>query len=398
MDDKLHPDADLIDWMTAVRRHLHQQPELGYQEYATAAYIEEKLAETGVTRVKRLMRTGVLARLGPEDAALPAVALRADIDALPILEQTGLPFASQKSGIMHACGHDGHVAMLLGAARLLSGLDLPGQVVLLFQPAEETDGGAQGMIVEGALNGVSAIFGGHIERLFQVGEIAVQPGIICAYTDEFRITITGKGGHAAKPHDSVDSIVAASSLVLQLQTLISREIDPLEPAVLTIGKIHGGSAANAIAETTLLHGTVRSTDATVRQVLFSGIRRMVQGLAQLYPVKTEVEIAEGYPPVINETRASRMARMAAEATVGKAGVIGQPRPSMCGEDFSFYLAKVPGCFVRFGARKKGHEQESAHSPRFDFDERVLPVGAAFLARVALNALAHIDELRDTARG
>ncbi|MFZ5762521.1 MAG: M20 metallopeptidase family protein [Thermodesulfobacteriota bacterium] len=377
-------------WMSAIRRHLHRHPELGYQEHATAAFIEEKLAELGITRVKRMMATGVAAWLGKEGAT-PTVALRADIDALAVHEQTGLPFASASPGIMHACGHDGHVAMLLGAARLLKDCELPGQVALLFQPAEEADGGAQGLIAEGALEGAGMIFGGHIERLYPVGQIAVQEGIICAYTDEFRLTVTGKGGHAAKPHDSRDSIVAASALVAQLQTLISRETDPVAPAVITIGTIQGGTAANAIAEETVLTGTVRSVDPATRATLFNGLRRMAAALEGLYQVSTTVTIGNGYPPVVNDAAASRIAREAAVAVVGEAGVIPQPKPSLGGEDFSFYLEKVPGCFVRFGARKEGHEEESAHSPRFDFDEGVLPIGAAFLARAALTALHHLDE-------
>lgn len=385
------PDSRQIEWMTAIRRYLHRYPELGYQEHATAAFIEEKLAELGINRVQRLMQTGVIAWLG-RDEADPTVALRADIDALPIDEQTGLPFASAHPGIMHACGHDGHVAMLLGAARLLSECELPGRVALIFQPAEEADGGAQGMIAEGALQGAAAIFGGHIERLYPVGEIAVQPGIICAYTDEVRITITGKGGHAAKPHDCRDSIVAASALVLQLQTLVSRETDPVAPAVVTIGTIEGGSAANAIAEQTVLTGTVRTVDPATRTALFAGIQRMAVALEGLYQVKVTVAIGEGYPPVVNNEAATRIAAEAAATVVGAARVIPQPKPSLGGEDFSFYLQQVPGCFVRFGARKEGHEQESAHSPRFDFDEAVLPIGAAFLAQVAVTALSRLDEL------
>ncbi|MEW6593856.1 MAG: amidohydrolase [Thermodesulfobacteriota bacterium] len=386
MTKPLRPDHDCIEWMTAIRRHLHRHPELGYQEHATAAFIEEKLAELGITRARRLMHTGVAAWLGREESS-PTVALRADIDALPIAEQTGLPFASDRPGVMHACGHDGHVAMLLGAARLLKECPLPGRVALIFQPAEEADGGAQGMIAGGVLEGAAFIFGGHIERLYPVGQIAVQPGIICAYTDEFRITITGKGGHAAKPHDCRDSIVAASSLVLQMQTLVARETDPVAPAVVTVGTIQGGSAANAVAEETILTGTMRTVDAATRALLFAGIRRMCAAMEQLHQVRVEAAISEGYPPVVNDEAASRIARQAAAAVVGAAGVIPQPRPSLGGEDFSFYLQQVPGCFVRFGARKAGHEEESAHSPRFDFDEGVLPIGAAFLAEAARAALS-----------
>ncbi|MBU0968105.1 MAG: amidohydrolase [Proteobacteria bacterium] len=384
MKNSLTPDSQLVAWMTDIRRSIHQYPELALQEFRTAEYVSGKLEELSISYKKRVAGTGIVAFIGEKKNGAKAVALRADMDALPITEKTGLPFSSKNAGIMHACGHDGHMAMLLGAAALLKNQpQLPGQIVLLFQPAEEDDGGAEKMIAAGALEGVDAIFGGHIERHYGVGEISVQPGIICAFTDEFQIIIRGTGGHAAKPHESVDCIVAASFLVACLQTLVARETNPVFPAVVTVGKINGGTATNVIADQVVLDGTIRTTHPEAREKIFTSLRRMVAAVQDLYRTETELTLIEGYPPVINDPVISEVAREAALLTVGENGVKNQPYPSLGGEDFSFYLKQVPGCFVRFGARRDDLPNANAHSPIFDFDERVLPIGAEFLARCAL---------------
>lgn len=386
------PDRQLIDWLRAIRRHLHMFPELSNEEFQTAQYIESRLAELNIPFRSRIAGHGIMANIGTEMHGAPCVALRADMDALPIAEATGLPFSSQHPGIMHACGHDGHVTMLLGAAALLSRLQLPGKIVLLFQPAEETDGGALRMIKAGALDGVEAIFAGHIGRHLDVHEIAVEPGLICAQTDEFRIRIRGAGGHAAKPHETVDTIVAASHLVTTLQTLISREADPSYPAVVTVGSIHGGTAPNVIASEVVLEGTIRTTHPDIREKIVSGLRRMVTAMAGMHNTEADVTFSEGYPPVINSPIAADIARQAAARVVGSGNVKGIPHASLGGEDFAYFLQKIPGCLVRFGA---GQEEQGgpAHSPNFDFDEGVLPVGASFLAQAALTAIERIDEIR-----
>ena len=379
-------DVKLIAWMREIRRHIHQNPELSFLEFDTARYVAGKLRELEIPFRQGVGRTGILAWLGDEKPNFPCIGLRADMDALPILEKTGLPFASSREGVMHACGHDGHVAMLLGAAALLKKCHIPGRVVFLFQPAEEDEGGAREMVADGALEGMNRIFAGHIDRHFEVGELAVQPGLICAFTDEFRITIRGRGGHAAKPHETTDSIVVASLLVMSIQTLVSREVNPAFPSVITVGKISGGSAPNVIAEEAVLVGTIRTTHPDIREKVITGLKRMVLAMENLYNAEASMELKPGYPPVVNDLGATEFARRAALAVVGTDGVKGLPYPSLGGEDFSVYLQYIPGCMVRFGARRPDIVNAAAHSPRFDFDERVLPVGAEYLARVALEAM------------
>lgn len=393
MKSAITPDKKMTDWIRDIRRHLHQHPELGSEEHETAQFIGEKLRELDIPFQTGVAKTGIIATLGQKSSGSPCVALRADMDALPIEEMTGLPFSSQNPGIMHACGHDGHVAMLLGAAALLKKQAFDGKVVFIFQPDEEGEGGAKSMINEGVLTGVDAIFAGHIDRHFDVNQISIEPGLISAYTDKFRIEIQGKGGHAAKPHETIDSIVVASLLVMSIQTLVSREVNPTFPSVVTVGKIEGGTAPNVIADRAVLEGTIRSTHPQVRQGIITGLERMVKAMESLYHAHTAIIITEGYPPVVNHAVAARIAQEVAATIVGNEGVMPQPHPSMGGEDFSFYLKKIPGCLVRFGARRKDLADIPAHSPRFDFDEKVLPTGAAFLARTALAAIHHIDELR-----
>ncbi|OGQ97296.1 MAG: peptidase M20 [Deltaproteobacteria bacterium RIFOXYD12_FULL_57_12] len=394
--DILRPDSDLIEWMRQIRRTIHQYPELAYKEHRTKALIVEKLRELGIPCRADIAETGVVATIDSDLSSVKGaepqscVALRADMDGLPVEEKTELPFASKIAGQMHACGHDGHVAMLLGAAALLRHQVVPGRVVLLFQPAEESGNGARAMLEGGALEGVRSIFAGHIDLHFEVGQIAAQAGLICANTDKFRIQVCGPGGHAARPHETVDCIVVASHLVMSIQTLVSREINPAYPTVVSIGRIQGGTASNIIAEEVVLEGTVRATDPAIRRQILAGLERMVRATAGMYNAGTAIQIKEGLPPVINDPAAAKLAREAAGLVVGSKGVTAQPHPSLGGEDFACYLAKVPGCLVRFGAGSPGRAIVPAHSPRYDFDEGVLPVGAGYLANVAMLALSRED--------
>ena len=387
------PDAKLVEWMLDIRRTIHQYPELAKEEHRTQRYICEKLHELSLPFRTEGLHTGVVATIGPARSDTPAtncVALRADLDALPVDEKTGLAFASKHPGLMHACGHDGHVAMLLGAAAMLKHVELPGSVMLLFQPAEESGEGALAMIEDGAFAGVQAIFTGHIDRHFQVGQIAAEPGLICAYTDKFEIKVSGRGGHAARPHETIDAIVVASLLVMSIQTLVSREINPSYPTVVSVGRFSGGSAYNVIAEEAILEGTIRATHPEIRAQIIDGLQRMVRAMDGLYNAKTTIHFRDGLPPVINHPIAARLARKAAKNIVGQEGVVKQRHPSLGGEDFAYFLQKVPGCLVRFGAGHPELANIPAHSPYFDFDEGVLSIGAAFLAQVAWQALHHKD--------
>jgi amidohydrolase len=375
-------DEALEAWMIAIRRNLHRYPELSCEEHRTAAFICEKLNELNLSSIAQQGGTGVIAYLGKDAARSPCVALRADMDGLPIAERTTLPYCSSHDGVMHACGHDGHVAMLLGAAALLGRVELPrGRVKLIFQPAEERGNGAAQLVREGVLDGVEAIFGGHIDTHFQTGQITVDEGLICAYADPFQITIRGRGGHAARPHEGTDALVAASSLVMIIQTLVSREVDPNKSEVITIGSFQAGSVHNVIASEAVLKGTVRSTDKTTREKTICGLKRVVQSIATMYDVRAEICFDQGLPAVINSPRATEVARLAAWDAAGVDRVISQGYPSLGGEDFSFYQQQVEGCLVRFGAMVPWGAGP-AHSDSFDFDEKCLKYGAAWLGCAA----------------
>jgi hippurate hydrolase len=373
---------ELFAWMCEIRQHLHQHPELSFCESETASYIQKKLNSIGIQSTGKVGGTGILAEIGPSGAR-HTIGLRADMDALPIKEETGLPFASVKKGSMHACGHDGHVAMLLGAASLLQQKDLPHRIRLLFQPAEEKGNGARKMIEAGAINGLEAIFAGHIDTHHETGSITVDEGIICAFADPFIIKIHGKSGHAARPHETKDAIVAAAGLITSLQSLVAREIDPNHAAVLSIGKIQAGEIHNVIADEAILVGTIRSTHPDARKRVLAGLKRMVYANASLYDIRAELEFLDTLPAVINQKLATSIARAAATEIVSKENVISQGPSSLGGEDFAFYQQKIEGCLVRFGA-KKANTTGPAHSSTFDFDEAVLSIGAAWYAQVAMN--------------
>src|SRR3990172_3076834 len=328
-----------------IRRTIHEWPELAFEEHNTAALIARELDAIGIPYETGIGKTGIVARLDCGNPLAPTVALRADMDALSLVEQTGLPFASKVEGRMHACGHDGHVAMLLGAAMLLKRNPPDGNVVFLFQPAEEGGGGAVHMIKAGALRGVNVVFGGHIDMHLHVGEVVTQAGANSAFTDELDITIKGKGGHAARPHETVDAVVVASVLVVTIQTIISRQIDPTRPTVISIGYLCAGSARNVIAEHALIKGTVRTTDKAIRDEILAKINHMAESMATLYGASISVKITDGYPPVINTPFESDMAKKAAINLLGPNCIKPLCLPILGGEDFAFFLQQVPGCFL-----------------------------------------------------
>ena len=374
-------DSELFGRLVSLRRDLHQHPELSWQEQRTAGQICRYLDDLGLRYRRNVARTGIIAEI-PGKAG-PYVALRADMDALPIIEETGLPFASQNQGVMHACGHDGHTSMLLGAASLfVEERELPAPVRLIFQPAEETGEGAKAMIEAGALDNVAMIFGGHVDRHFPVGSIAITDGVVNASSDRFSITITGKGGHAARPHETIDAVVVGSLMVIALQTIVSREVNPAFPSVVTVGRFDAGTAANVIAGQAHLEGSIRAQDQHVRESLHRSIERMATSIGTLHGAAVQVEIDQGTPALVNRPECTGIAREAAVTAVGEKDVVKMKMANMGGEDFSYYLERVPGSYVRFGTARDGIEQYPAHSSKFDFDENAIAVGAAYYHAVA----------------
>jgi hippurate hydrolase len=376
----------LYPHLVELRRAFHREPELAFEEVRTAQMIMAELDRLGIPYEYGGKGGGVIGRLG-RDPGAPTVALRADMDALPGNETTNLPFASVNAGTMHACGHDAHMTMVLGAAALLRDDPPPGNVLLVFQPAEERGGGSRVILESGALEGVRAIFGGHVTHHYRTGEIMIAPGVITAQSDRFFIKVHGRGGHGARPHEAIDAVVIASLLIIAIQTLVSRETNPVYPSVITVGRVQAGSAANVIAEEAILEGTIRTTLPEVRNHLNQGLGRMCKAFGELHNARIELHTSDGYPPVVNTARETEIARRAVHATVGASGVAAMDYPSMGAEDFSYYLQKLPGCYVRFGARLREQEYIPLHSPAFDLDENVLTIGAAFFDRVAREALA-----------
>lgn len=387
---------ELFSQMVSLRRQLHRHPELSFEEVDTAKTIMSELDRIGIPYeyvgregagavVGRLVGSVKTPATHSSDRAI-AVALRADMDALPGAESTDLPFASEIADKVHACGHDAHMAMVLGAAALLKSDPPGGDVLFVFQPAEEKGGGARVVTRSDVLGGVRAIFGGHVTHHYAVGEMMVAAGVITAQSDRFRIKITGKGGHGARPHEAIDAVVITGALISTIQTLISREVNPVHPSVVTIGTINAGSAANVIAGEALMEGSIRTTQSEAREQIHQGLQRMVDAMALLHDAQIELEISEGYPPVVNTQREAQIAHRAAVQVVGCSGLMQLDHPSMGSEDFSYYLEQMDGCYVRFGARLKEREYIPLHSPAFDIDEQVLKVGAAFFERCAREAL------------
>lgn len=378
-------DTQLFERLVSFRRTLHAEPELSWHEHQTAERIAGFLDELGIEYQTGVAGTGIVADLpGPQD--VPIVALRADTDALPIQEETDLSFSSKVPGVMHACGHDGHTSMLLGAAALLAReSNLPAPVRLIFQPAEETAEGAKAMMEAGVLDGVGLIFGGHLDRHFPCGTVAVTDGPVNASSDFFQIEIEGKGGHAARPHEAIDAVVVGSLLVMALQTIVSREVNPAHPSVVTVGRFDAGTAGNVIASHATLEGSIRAQEYPVREGLHRSIERIARSIGELHDASVKVSIGLGTPPLINPPDVAEVAREAVRTSLGDGALRKLEIANMGGEDFAYYMEEVPGCYVRFGSLVPGKEGFPAHSSRFDFDEEALSVGATFFHSVALTA-------------
>jgi amidohydrolase len=373
----------LQDTLIRLRRSIHQQPELGFEEVKTAQLVAETLTSLGLKVDTRVAKTGVVGHLGQHG---PTLAIRADMDALPIQEQNDVPYASQVRGVMHACGHDAHTAMALGVASLLSTMDLPGEVRFLFQPCEEHmdeegKSGAERLVEEGAMRGVDAILALHVEPRLETGQVKVADGPVCAAADSFRATIVGKGCHGAFPHLGVDPISISAQVVNAIQSIVARRVDPTKPAVITIGSIHGGSASNIIPSEVELRGTIRSLNEDIRQHLWSELERALE-ISRALGGDFQLSIEEGYPVVVNDANMAQLIRQVATDLLGSDAVQIE-EPEMGAEDFSLLAAKAPGAMFSLGVKLKGSkEPRQLHSPHFDIDEKALPIGVAILAESA----------------
>lgn len=385
--DSIVAAASIEDTLVSTRRHIHAHPELSFQEFETSAFIRARLAALGIEH-RTVAGTGVIGIIGSGERC---VALRADIDALPITEETGLDYASTTPGVMHACGHDTHTTMLLGAAEILKRDEatLGGRVLLIFQPGEEkSPGGASMIIDEGVFEefSPSMIFGQHIDPDAPAGTLSFVAGPMMAAADEIYITIDGFGAHAAQPHKGKDPIYCAAGLIMHVQQLLVRQRNPLLPGVLTIASIHGGTATNIIPDRVELKGTLRAFDQSWRESAWSWLEHHVPAYAQLHGCTGSLSIVKGYPPLVNNAQAVELARSVALSTFGSTRVA-DFEPKMWAEDFSFYSHRIPACFWMLGGRPQHLDtMPGLHHPRFAPDESAMITGCAQLVAVAKTAL------------
>lgn len=389
----LHDAVDeILPGVIADRRHLHAHPELGMQEYETAKFVTQRLESLGVEDIRTgIANTGVTGLIRGTKADGPGkgkvVMLRADMDALPIEEENDVEYKSTNPGVMHACGHDGHTSMLLGVARMLMERrdQFAGTVKLVFQPAEEGPGGAKPMIEAGVLDDpkVDAAFGMHIAQEQPVGTIVYKPGPSMAASDAFHMIIQGKGGHGARPQSTIDPIVVGAHIITALQTIVSREVDPLKSGVVTVGALHAGKAGNVIPDTAELRGTVRSFDPDVRQQLAERMQAIAKGVGKAMQADVTINYRFGYPPTVNNPAMAEIVRTAAVEVLGEENV-SIMEPLMGAEDMSYFLEQVPGCYFHVGSRNEdkgfvwGH-----HHPRFDIDEAALGIGIEVMTTTVL---------------
>jgi hippurate hydrolase len=367
--------------MTEWRQDLHRHPELGFAEHRTSAIVAEKLRGWGIEVTEGIAGTGLVGTLR-NGASGRAVGLRADMDALPMTEANEFGHRSVNAGAMHACGHDGHTTMLLGAARYLAETrNFDGTVHFIFQPAEEGGGGGRVMVEEGLFDRFPCdqVYGAHNDGFLPVGEMSVVAGTVNAAADMIEITIRGRGGHAARPHLAIDPIVVGAQIVTALQTLVAHRIDPIDSAVLSICQFHAGSAHNVIPETATLAGTVRTLKPHVQDAMERLMGEAIGQIAAGMGAEATLKYERGYPPVVNDADAAERAAAAASRLLGDGRVMRERPPGMGGEDFSFMALRVPGCFVRIGQKGEERGRVPVHHPRYDFNDDILPIGASFWA-------------------
>lgn len=379
--------AELHDEVTGWRRHLHTIPELLYDVHQTAAFVQQKLLEFGCDEVvPGIGRTGVVGIIRGNLGDGPAIGLRADMDALPLNEITGKPYASTTPGKMHACGHDGHTAMLLGAAKYLAETrNFRGSVAIIFQPAEEGGAGGKAMVDDGMMErfGISRVFGMHNMPGLPVGQFAIRPGPIMAATAEFTITIHGKGGHAAMPQTTIDPIVVGSQIVQALQTIVSRKSDPIDSAVVSVTKFHAGDAHNVIPQVAELAGTIRTLRTEVGEASRQQMRTICEGIALAHGATVNVDIKVNYPVTFNDAAEAEFVTGIAREVVGEPNVHTGISPVMGGEDFSFMLEARPGAFIFAG----NGESAGLHNPAYDFNDELIPHGISYWVRLTETALS-----------
>ncbi|MAZ98880.1 MAG: peptidase M20 [Rhodospirillaceae bacterium] len=379
--------ADYQDELTEWRRYLHKNPELGFEEFKTSDFVANKLEGMGLSVHRGLAGTGVVATLSSGDGSGKAIALRADMDALPLQEKGSVKHRSENPGKMHACGHDGHTTMLLGAAKYLTETqNFNGTVQFVFQPAEEGKGGGKKMIDDGLFNLFPAeeVYGMHNMPGMNVGEFAVAPGPMMAARDNFQILVQGRGGHAAMPHQGVDPVVVGSHIVLALQTITSRNINPQESLVVSVTQFHAGEAFNIIPDTVLLKGTCRVFDKELQETLPERIRLITDGVALTFGAKSELTYHSGYPATINTKSQSEFCAEIAQEIAGSAnGVDLNPVPSMGAEDFSYMLQERPGCYIWAG----NGDSAGLHHPEYDFNDQLLAVGASYWSKLVEQRLS-----------
>ena len=373
---------DIAEEIISIRRDIHKHPELGFEVHRTAELVSKHLNNLGFEVSTGIGKTGVVGDLiGKNDG--PTIGLRADMDALPIQETSDLPYSSVNEGVMHACGHDGHTAMLLGAATIIKQLQdkLNGNVRFIFQPAEEGDGGARYMIEDGCLDSVNEIYGIHLWNYQQYGEVGVKEGPILAAADVFSITIKGVGGHGAAPQGTVDAILVSAHLITALQSIVSRNTNPLESTVITIGQINGGHNFNVIADEIVLKGTARSYTEENRQLIKNRMKEIISGVEKTFSAEIDFTYFEGYPPTINDKNTYDKLMKSAQKIVGDK--CGFPYLSMGGEDFSYYAERIPGCFFFVGSSPSNKKLRSVphHCSHFDIDENALLIGSSIFVQL-----------------
>ncbi|MFK7744147.1 MAG: M20 aminoacylase family protein [Roseobacter sp.] len=371
---------DIAGW----RQHLHTIPELGLECHKTSAFVAERLREFGVDELHEgIAKTGIVAIINGKGEG-PTLGLRADMDGLPIEEETGVDYASTHPGKMHACGHDGHTAMLLGAAKYLSETrNFSGRVALIFQPAEEFGGGGEVMVQEGIMDTfeIEQVYAIHNAPGKDFGSFNTRAGPIMAAADTFHIHLTGKGGHAARPHDTIDPVVAACSIVQALQTIVSRNRNPLDQLVISTTQIHTGTTDNVIPETCYINGTVRTFDKTVQAMVVRRMEEIVQGQAATFNLEGKLQFDYGYPPTVNDATKANFAADVAGEIAGEAGVNPNIDPVMGAEDFSYMLEKRPGAYLMLGQG----DTAGVHHPKYNFNDDIGPIGASFFARIVERA-------------